>query len=42
MKNTKKNDVAILSPAASSLDQFKSYAHRGKLFKELVYSLSKY
>lgn len=36
------NDVAILSPAASSLDQFKSYAHRGKLFKELVYSLSKY
>lgn len=41
-RNYQENDIAILSPAASSLDQFTSYAHRGKLFKELVNSLSKY
>jgi len=28
--------VALLSPAASSLDQFSSYAARGELFKELA------
>ncbi len=35
----KKHDnssVAILSPAASSLDQFSSYKRRGEIFKELV------
>jgi len=32
--------VAMLSPAAASLDQFQSYAHRGNLFKELVSKLS--
>lgn len=32
--------VAMLSPAAASLDQFKSYAHRGNEFKNLVHSLS--
>ncbi len=36
-----KNSVAILSPAASSLDQFPSYAVRGKEFKNFVNSLSK-
>jgi UDP-N-acetylmuramoylalanine--D-glutamate ligase len=36
----KENSVAMLSPAAASLDQFKSYAHRGNEFKNLVYSLS--
>jgi UDP-N-acetylmuramoylalanine--D-glutamate ligase len=41
-RNYQENDIAMLSPAASSLDQFTSYAHRGKLFKELVNSLSKY
>ena len=35
-----KNSVAMLSPAASSLDQFSSYAARGKEFKERVNSLS--
>ena len=34
------NSVAMLSPAAASLDQFKSYAHRGDEFKNLVDSLS--
>ena len=36
----KENSVAMLSPAAASLDQFKSYAHRGDEFKNLVSSLS--
>jgi UDP-N-acetylmuramoylalanine--D-glutamate ligase len=36
----KENSVAMLSPAAASLDQFKSYAHRGDEFKNLVGSLS--
>ena len=34
------NSIAILSPAAASLDQFKSYAHRGEEFKRLVFNLS--
>ncbi len=33
--------VAILSPSASSLDQFSSYAQRGKEFKDLVINLRK-
>jgi UDP-N-acetylmuramoylalanine--D-glutamate ligase len=36
----KENSVAMLSPAAASLDQFKSYAHRGNEFKKLVSNLS--
>lgn len=31
--------IAMLSPAAASLDQFSSYAQRGNLFKELVAKL---
>ncbi|MGE0051134.1 MAG: UDP-N-acetylmuramoyl-L-alanine--D-glutamate ligase [Arcobacter sp.] len=38
--NMKEKSIGILSPAAASLDQFKSYAHRGNEFKELVNSLS--
>ena len=34
-----KDEVALLSPAAASLDQFTSYAHRGELFKQLIYAL---
>ncbi len=40
-ENLKENSIGILSPAAASLDQFKSYAQRGKEFKSLVNSLSK-
>lgn len=34
-----KDEVALLSPAAASFDQFKSYKHRGDTFKELVKEL---
>lgn len=29
-------EVILLSPATSSFDQFKSFEHRGQVFKELV------
>ena len=29
-------EVILLSPATSSYDQFNSFEHRGKVFKELV------
>ena len=32
--------VVLLSPACSSFDQFESYEHRGRVFKELVIELS--
>ncbi len=35
------NSVAIMSPAAASLDQYTSYKQRGKQFKEKVFNLSK-
>lgn len=38
--NMDKNSIGILSPAAASLDQFKSYAHRGDEFKKFVNNLS--
>lgn len=38
-KNLKDNEVALLSPAAASLDEFKSYAHRGDQFKDAVRGL---
>ncbi len=39
-KKIKENEVAILSPASASLDQFKNYRERGEKFKKLVESLS--
>ncbi len=39
-KNLKQEEVALLSPAASSLDQFPSYAVRGERFKDAVLKLS--
>jgi UDP-N-acetylmuramoylalanine--D-glutamate ligase len=32
-------DVVLLAPACASFDQFESYEHRGRVFKELVRSL---
>lgn len=37
----KDGDVALLSPAAASFDQFKSYKHRGETFIELVKKIKK-
>jgi UDP-N-acetylmuramoylalanine--D-glutamate ligase len=31
-------DVVLLAPACSSFDQFESYEHRGRVFKELVFA----
>ena len=35
-KNRNKNDVALLSPAAASFDQFNSYKHRGEEFFRFI------
>jgi UDP-N-acetylmuramoylalanine--D-glutamate ligase len=35
-----RGDVVLLAPACASFDQFKSYEHRGKTFKEIVRSLA--
>jgi UDP-N-acetylmuramoylalanine--D-glutamate ligase len=34
-------DTVLLAPACSSFDQFDSYGHRGRVFKELVNALAK-
>ncbi len=39
-KKHTQNSIAILSPAAASLDQFDSYAHRGESFLKFVENLS--
>jgi len=36
-----RESIALLSPAAASFDQFKSYKHRGETFMELVKNLQK-
>src|SRR5271166_4116001 len=33
-------DVVLLAPACASFDQFKSYEHRGKMFKDIVRGLA--
>jgi UDP-N-acetylmuramoylalanine--D-glutamate ligase len=38
-QNLQKDDIALLSPAAASFDQFKSYKHRGETFMNLVKKL---
>lgn len=37
--NLQTDEVALLSPAAASLDEFESYAQRGNIFKEAVEKL---
>jgi len=39
-ENLKQNEVALLSPAAASLDEFSSYAQRGDEFKLAVRNIS--
>jgi len=39
-RSLKQNEIALLSPAASSLDEFDSYAQRGNIFKKLVQNLT--
>ncbi|AQW87012.1 UDP-N-acetylmuramoyl-L-alanine:D-glutamate ligase [Campylobacter pinnipediorum subsp. caledonicus] len=39
-ENLKDDEIALLSPAAASLDQFKSYAHRGDEFKKFIKELN--
>lgn len=38
-RNAARGDVVLLAPACASFDQFQSYEHRGRVFKELVRSL---
>jgi UDP-N-acetylmuramoylalanine--D-glutamate ligase len=33
-------DIVLLAPACASFDQFKSYEHRGKVFKQIVQTLA--
>jgi UDP-N-acetylmuramoylalanine--D-glutamate ligase len=40
-KNAVSGDVVLLAPACASFDQFDSYEHRGRVFKQLVTSLAK-
>jgi len=37
----KVDEIALLSPAAASFDQFKSYMHRGEIFMDLVKKIKK-
>ena len=38
-KNAQPGDTVLLAPACASFDQFQSYEHRGRVFKDLVYGL---
>jgi UDP-N-acetylmuramoylalanine--D-glutamate ligase len=38
-QTAKSGDVVLLAPACASFDQFQSYEHRGRVFKELVRGL---
>jgi UDP-N-acetylmuramoylalanine--D-glutamate ligase len=37
--NASPGDTVLLAPACASFDQFKSYEHRGEVFKQIVNGL---
>jgi UDP-N-acetylmuramoylalanine--D-glutamate ligase len=39
-ESAQSGDVVVLAPACASFDQFQSYEHRGRVFKEIVHSLA--
>jgi UDP-N-acetylmuramoylalanine--D-glutamate ligase len=39
-EEAKPGDIVLLAPACASFDQFRSYEHRGKVFKEVVGKLN--
>ena len=39
--SAKPGDVVLLAPACASFDQFKSYEHRGRVFKEVIQAMAK-
>jgi UDP-N-acetylmuramoylalanine--D-glutamate ligase len=41
MESASPGDVVVLAPACASFDQFTSYEHRGRAFKELVRAMEK-
>lgn len=40
-KAAQPRDIVLLAPACASFDQFQSYEHRGRVFKEIVHSLAR-
>lgn len=39
-ESAESGDVVVLAPACASFDQFQSYEHRGRVFKEIVHSMA--